>query len=83
VKKLSIEIDGGVHERNIQYDTRRDAFVKRAGFDVVRIKNKDVIDFDYTMFVSLPQYQESAFRSALGRANAIKSNNITKLRKRA
>lgn len=41
--KLTVEIDGGQHNEN-KRDAERDAFIGKAGFDVVRYWNNDVLN---------------------------------------
>jgi very-short-patch-repair endonuclease len=41
--KIAIEIDGGIHDRQIAYDDRRDEFLKKIyGITVIRLKNEEV-----------------------------------------
>ncbi|MBF0385806.1 MAG: endonuclease domain-containing protein [Candidatus Omnitrophica bacterium] len=41
-KKLIIEVDGGQHNQN-QQDVKRDDWLKRQGFEVIRLWNHDVL----------------------------------------
>ena len=43
-KKLAVELDGGQHNmaKEIDYDRRRDKFIKNSGYRVLRIWNNDV-----------------------------------------
>ncbi len=43
-KRIVIELDGGQHAENIQYDERRDDCLRTNGFTVVRFWNNDVIE---------------------------------------
>jgi very-short-patch-repair endonuclease len=45
-KMLIIEIDGGAHneERQFQYDTKRTEYLESRGFTVIRFWNNDVTD---------------------------------------
>ena len=43
-KRLAIEIDGGHHATNVEYDSRRTRFLNSQGYVVLRFWNKDVID---------------------------------------
>lgn len=43
-KKIVVELDGGQHTENIEYDEQRDAFLRRTGFIVLRFWNNDVIE---------------------------------------
>jgi len=38
-KKVVIEVDGPVHDGKVDYDRRRDLWIKSQGFTVMRIKN--------------------------------------------
>jgi very-short-patch-repair endonuclease len=40
---LIIEIDGGIHEQQHDYDSRRDMIMNRHGIQVIRFSNEDVI----------------------------------------
>jgi very-short-patch-repair endonuclease len=42
--KLIIELDGGQHANQINYDDKRSLFLERLGFKVVRFWNNDVIN---------------------------------------
>ena len=43
-KKIIIEIDGGQHSQNAQYDEKRTAYLKTRGFRVLRYWNNDVLN---------------------------------------
>lgn len=38
-KKLVVEVDGGIHALQQAYDVRREAFLRRNGYGVVRVTN--------------------------------------------
>jgi very-short-patch-repair endonuclease len=42
-KRLVIEIDGGQHARQANYDTERDAWLRDEGFSVLRFWNDDLL----------------------------------------
>ena len=42
-KKLIVEIDGGQHDENQQYDEKRSALLKLKGYKVLRFWNSDVL----------------------------------------
>jgi very-short-patch-repair endonuclease len=42
-KKLIIELDGGQHVEEIDYDRERTAFLESLGFKVIRFWNNDVL----------------------------------------
>ena len=42
--RLVIEVDGDSHDLTGTYDERRDAFLRREGYQVLRFLNKDVRD---------------------------------------
>jgi len=42
-KKLIIELDGGQHAEQNDYDARRDAWLREQGFTVLRFWNNDVL----------------------------------------
>ncbi|MDO9578366.1 MAG: endonuclease domain-containing protein [Candidatus Cloacimonadales bacterium] len=43
-KKLVIEIDGGIHDSQKEYDTIRDEIMDVLGLKVIRIKNKEILE---------------------------------------
>ncbi len=43
-RKLVIEIDGGQHAVNAEYDARRTRFLEAQGFSVIRFWNNEVMD---------------------------------------
>lgn len=43
-KKLIIEIDGGQHEEQIDYDEKRSAFLENKGYRVFRVWNHEVLE---------------------------------------
>lgn len=42
-QKLVIEVDGGQHAENVQYDSRRTAYLASAGYRVIRFWDNDVL----------------------------------------
>ena len=40
--RLIIELDGGVHERQAEYDAARDAYLAASGYRTLRIANEEV-----------------------------------------
>jgi very-short-patch-repair endonuclease len=43
-KRLVIEIDGGQHAKNADYDARRTRFLNAQGYRVIRFWNSEVLD---------------------------------------
>lgn len=41
-KNIALEVDGGYHKLNKEYDKNRDLFFKNIGIKTIRIKNKDI-----------------------------------------
>jgi len=41
-KKLIIEVDGEIHEKQKESDDARDLILKNLGYNVIRIKNEDI-----------------------------------------
>jgi very-short-patch-repair endonuclease len=41
--RLVVELDGSQHAENLEYDARRDRFLRSAGFKVLRFWNHDVM----------------------------------------
>jgi very-short-patch-repair endonuclease len=44
-QRLIIEVDGGIHEQQQEYDAIRQAFLEAQGFRVLRFSNGDVLQF--------------------------------------
>jgi len=42
-RMLVVELDGSQHAENLEYDQRRDRFLRSAGFEVLRFWNNDVL----------------------------------------
>ncbi len=50
--KLVIELDGSQHQDQQQYDRRRDAYIRRKGFRIIRLGNEEVFgDLDAVLNV--------------------------------
>ncbi|NJN78145.1 MAG: DUF559 domain-containing protein [Saprospiraceae bacterium] len=43
-KKVIIEIDGGIHALQIEYDQIREAILMEMGYKIIRFKNEDVLN---------------------------------------
>jgi len=41
--KLIIEVDGGIHNDQIEYDTRRENWLKLQGYNIIRVNNEDCV----------------------------------------
>jgi very-short-patch-repair endonuclease len=49
-KKLVIEVDGGIHERQEDYDIKRSEILKSKNYHILRFKNEDIFkDFDHVL----------------------------------
>jgi very-short-patch-repair endonuclease len=44
IKKTVIELDGPVHENNLEYDQFRDSEMVNLGLHILRIKNEELLD---------------------------------------
>ncbi len=42
--RLIIEVDGFSHETQIEYDSKREAFLKKQGFKIIRFSNQQVLE---------------------------------------
>jgi very-short-patch-repair endonuclease len=57
-KRICIEVDGGIHQTQIEEDQKRDSYLKRNfGIETLRVANEEVFDFqkrkkfiDYVFF---------------------------------
>ena len=45
-RKLIIEVDGGYHKKTKQYDDRRQKYLEKKGFNVIRYLNEEVLKSD-------------------------------------
>jgi very-short-patch-repair endonuclease len=45
-KKTVIELDGPIHENNLEYDQFRDAEMVNLGIQILRIKNEELLNID-------------------------------------
>ena len=43
-KKLVLELDGGIHSRQKEYDDIRDSVLEELGLKVIRIKNEELLN---------------------------------------
>lgn len=43
-KRIVVELDGGQHAENMEYDGQRDACLRRNGFEVLRFWNNEVFE---------------------------------------
>lgn len=41
--KLIIEVDGGIHNDQVEYDNRRETWLKQQGYNIIRVMNEDCI----------------------------------------
>lgn len=41
--ELIVEIDGGIHERQKEYDAEREAYLISLGFRIIRFQNEEVM----------------------------------------
>lgn len=42
-QKLVVEVDGGVHDLQVEYDSERTAWLESIGLKVIRVRNEDVM----------------------------------------
>jgi very-short-patch-repair endonuclease len=57
---LAVELDGGVHAERVEYDARREAYLRRAGLQVLRFWNAEVMeDRDAVAWTILSACRES------------------------
>ncbi len=42
--RLAVEVDGGVHEQQCEYDEDRTSALKAVGVTVIRVQNDDVLE---------------------------------------
>jgi len=80
-KMISVEVDGGYHNNQKIKDMMRDNFINKCGYTVIRINNDDVGLFNMDTIIKAVDYDNSVFRSSLGKANAYRSVAIEKKRK--
>lgn len=76
---IIFELDGDSHKGKEWYDSKRDEFIEKCGFKVIRLKNKEASSFNLEFLAEVWSHPESVFRSALGKANSMMGH--TKLKK--
>jgi very-short-patch-repair endonuclease len=59
-KKLTIELDGGQHSAQIEYDSKRDAFFTDQGFRVLRFWNNEVVENMEGVLITIQQALKNA-----------------------
>ncbi len=42
--KLIVEVDGAVHQNQVEYDQVREEYLKAAGYHMLRFKNDEILD---------------------------------------
>lgn len=57
-EKLVIEIDGGYHERQKEYDNKRSHLINQLGIEVLRFKNEEVFSDMETILSKIKTYNE-------------------------
>jgi very-short-patch-repair endonuclease len=62
---LVIEIDGGIHARQIEYDRERDRVMRTMGLDIIRIKNEEIVDNIEEVLARLRTHFETRLRRPL------------------
>jgi len=55
-KKLIIEIDGSIHESREEYDKNRDEYLTASGYEILRIKNDEIIDSIETVIEKIKSF---------------------------
>lgn len=43
-KKLIVEIDGGIHDQQVEEDKQREEILKKMGYSILRFKNQEVME---------------------------------------
>lgn len=81
-RMLCIEIDGYSHKDTVEYDERRDDFLRKVGFSVVRIMNEDAKTIDLGFIEKYNKQLPYKFRSALSKGNVERGRTIESMRKR-
>ncbi len=55
-KRLIVEIDGGIHEQQIEYDKQREEILKGMKYHIIRFKNEEVLNGWDTLEKKLESY---------------------------
>lgn len=50
IGKTVVEVDGSSHNKRKEYDRKRTDFLKSMGYNVIRVKNRNVLMFDLSIF---------------------------------
>ena len=64
---LVIEVDGGIHQSQVEYDRERTERIREYGIEVIRFQNKEI-------FQQLPQVLEKIDKTCQARVNAQKND---------
>jgi len=72
-KMLVIELDGSSHDGRSWYDQRRDRFIRRVGFRVIRIPNSEAATWPLANIDAYDDRSAACVNSAFGKMGAIKS----------
>ena len=67
--KLVIEIDGGIHEQQKNYDILRTYIIKQIGIKVIRFSNNEVLNDIDTVLVNLKKFVELSPNLSQGEKN--------------
>jgi very-short-patch-repair endonuclease len=54
-QKIVVELDGGQHQEQLEYDERRTAFLKMHGWQVLRFWNNDVLNNLYGVLTTIAE----------------------------
>ena len=72
-KMLVIELDGNSHVGREMYDNRRDDFIRRVGFRIIRIRNSDAETWPLSEINKFDDRSPMCLASAFGKLGADKS----------
>ena len=53
-EKLIIELDGPIHDFQVEKDSQRQEILEHAGYRVIRFKNRELNDIESVLKVILP-----------------------------
>lgn len=88
--KLAVEVDGSIHDSQVDYDLSRDRFIRSQGIHLIRFDNDVVMsdrDACVRQIIEYGEYFEASAKKAAGltklRANILERQNLRRVMRRA
>lgn len=78
---IVVEIDGQQHDENIEYDNNRTKFLKSFGLRIVRIRNKDIHNFDLDILRATKIFNRKMLKEVCTKSKKEKEFILNKINK--